>query len=67
MPAPSRRRRALIAGLLLSIHLGAHADLDQPLDQDTARALLNRFGYGANRASLDATTGQNLGGAGGAP
>lgn len=60
MPAPSRRRHALIAGLLLSIHLGAHADLDQPLDQDTARALLNRFGYGANRASLDATTGQSL-------
>lgn len=47
---------ALLIGALFAA-TRAHAGLDQPMDETTARALLNRFGYGADRASLLATTG----------
>ena len=46
----------LLIGATLHATL-AIAGLDQPMDEATARALLNRFGYGADRASLQASTG----------
>jgi uncharacterized protein (DUF1800 family) len=51
----------LFAGCGLLIALPALASsfaLDQPMDADAARALLNRFGYGANIASLNAAQGE---------
>jgi uncharacterized protein (DUF1800 family) len=47
---------ALFIGALLQAS-AAVAGIDQPMDEATARAMLNRFGYGADRASLQATTG----------
>ena len=47
----------VLIGALLHVE-SAQASLDQPMDEATARAMLNRFGYGADRASLQATAGQ---------
>ena len=47
---------ALLIGALLHA-AAAVAGIDQPMDEATARAMLNRFGYGADRASLKATAG----------
>ncbi len=52
--------RRTLTTLLLGAMLptaSALAGLDQPMDEATARALLNRFGYGADRPSLQAITG----------
>lgn len=53
--------RCLLAAGLAAAACGARADapaLDRPMDEATARAMLNRFGYGATPASLAAATGQ---------
>lgn len=47
---------ALLIGFLLHA-APSFAGIDQPMDEAAARAMLNRFGYGADRASLTATTG----------
>lgn len=47
---------ALLIGALVHATVSI-AGIDQPMDEATARAMLNRFGYGADRASLKATTG----------
>jgi uncharacterized protein (DUF1800 family) len=52
---------ALFAWICLIISLPAQASsfaIDRPMDEAAARAMLNRFGYGADIASLDATLGQ---------
>jgi uncharacterized protein (DUF1800 family) len=49
-------RIALLIGALLQA-APAFAGIDRPMDEAAARAMLNRFGYGADRASLQATTG----------
>jgi len=47
---------ALFIGALVHATVSI-AGIDQPMDEATARAMLNRFGYGADHASLKATTG----------
>ena len=51
---------AVVLGVLIGALLhaeSAQAGIDQPMDEAAARAMLNRFGYGADRASLQATIG----------
>ncbi len=51
-----RLRRALTAGALLAVVSGlvgaAGFDIDRPMDEAAARAMLNRLGYGATPGSL---------------
>jgi uncharacterized protein (DUF1800 family) len=56
MTLPSNLGRMLIAGSLLLLVAGANSaaelDIDRTMDEPTARAMLNRFGYGATPGSL---------------
>lgn len=55
LPGAAPLTAAIIATL---IHIApAVAGIDQAMDEAEARAMLNRFGYGADRITLQATTG----------
>lgn len=59
MPRCLPTTRLFVAGIIGTLlhATAAQAGIDQPMDEAQARALLNRFGYGANSDSLKITTG----------
>lgn len=59
MPRCRLTAHRLIAGIFGTLlqATAAQAGIDQPMDEASARAMLNRFGYGADQASLQATIG----------